>query len=92
VLTDGANGVWLGYEGRAEHFAAIPTKTIDRIGAGDAFCAGLIAGILVNDLRHGVRLGQAMASLKHTMHGDHFLGTMADVERILGVKGRDVRR
>ena len=92
VLTDGANGVWLGHEGRAEHFAAIPTNTIDRIGAGDAFCAGLIAGILENDLRHGVRLGQAMASLKHTMHGDHFLGTMADVERILGVKGRDVRR
>jgi 2-dehydro-3-deoxygluconokinase len=92
VLTDGANGVWLGHEGRVEHFTAIPTTTIDRIGAGDAFCAGLIAGILENDLRFGVRLGQAMASLKHTMHGDHFLGTMADVERVLGAKGRDVRR
>lgn len=92
VLTDGANGVWLGHEGSVDHLTAIPTTTIDRIGAGDAFCAGLIAGILENDLRLGVRLGQAMASLKHTMHGDHFLGTMADVERILGAKGRDVRR
>lgn len=92
VLTDGANGLWLGHEGRAEHFAAVPATTIDRIGAGDAFCAGLIVGILQNDLREGVRLGQAMASLKHTMHGDHFLGTMADVERVLGTKGRDVRR
>jgi 2-dehydro-3-deoxygluconokinase len=92
ALTDGANGVWLGQEGGVEHFASIPTTTIDRVGAGDAFCAGLIAGILENDLRLGVRLGQAMASLKLTMHGDHFLGTMADVERILGAKGRDVRR
>lgn len=92
VLTDGANGVWLGHEGRVEHFAAIPATTIDRVGAGDAFCAGLIAGILENDLRLGVRLGQAMASLKHTMHGDHFLGTRDDVERILGAKGRTVGR
>lgn len=92
VLTDGANGVWLGYQGSVDYFPATPTTTIDRIGAGDAFCAGLIVGILEDDIYKGVRLGQAMASLKHTTHGDHFLGTRADVEAVLGAKGRSVRR
>lgn len=92
VLTDGASGVWLLHDGGDEHFPAIPATTIDRIGAGDAFCAGVIVGLMEGNLRRGVRLGQAMASLKHTMHGDHFVGTRADVEAILGAPGRDVRR
>lgn len=53
---------------------------IDRIGAGDAFDAGVIDGFLDGDLARGLRYGAAMAALKHTIPGDQFVGTRADVE------------
>jgi sugar/nucleoside kinase (ribokinase family) len=92
IVTAGAEGVWLAREGDTELLPAIPTTTIDRVGAGDAFCAGVIVGLLEGDVRTGVRLGQAAASLKHTMRGDQYVGTRADAEALLGPSGRSVGR
>jgi 2-dehydro-3-deoxygluconokinase len=88
VVTDGAAGVcwWAGGVGGAA--SAITTETHDRIGAGDAFCAGVVDGVLDGDLAVGIRRGQAMASLARTTAGDCFLGTRADVERVLADDGR----
>lgn len=92
IVTAGADGVWLARGGDAEMLPAIPTTTIDRVGAGDAFCAGVVVGLLEGDLRAGVRLGQAAASLKHTMRGDQYVGSRADADALLGPPGRSVGR
>jgi 2-dehydro-3-deoxygluconokinase len=92
VLTDGSTGVHWHQDGDAGFSPSIPTVTVDRIGAGDAFCAGVVIGTVDGDLVSGVRRGQAMASLKRTMLGDLFLGGPADVAALLGVAGRSVKR
>jgi 2-dehydro-3-deoxygluconokinase len=59
-------------------------EVVDRIGAGDAFCAGLIVSRLEN---HGwddaVRFATATSALKHTIPGDFCLVTSGEVENLL---------
>ena len=92
VLTDGATGVHWHDDGSSGFASSIPTSTVDRIGAGDAFCAGVVIGVVDGDLVAGVRKGQAMASLKRTMAGDLFVGTAPDVAALLGESTRSVKR
>jgi sugar/nucleoside kinase (ribokinase family) len=92
VLTEGARGVSWHAADSDGFLPAIPTETFDRIGAGDAFCAGVITGLLDGDLTAGIRRGQAMASLARTMAGDLFLATAADVAAVLATDGRTDRR
>lgn len=92
VLTDGATGVHWHDDGSSGFASSIPTSTVDRIGAGDAFCAGVVIGVVDGDLVSGVRTGQAMASLKRTMTGDLFVGNSADVALLLGDSTRSVKR
>ena len=66
---------------------------VDRIGAGDAFAAGLLHG-----LRTGMReqaaldFGLAAACLKHSIPGDFNLSSAGDVLAFLGERRFDVRR
>ncbi len=92
VLTDGSLGVHWHDDGSSGFASSIPTSTVDRIGAGDAFCAGVVIGVVDGDLVAGVRKGQAMASLKRTMAGDLFVGTAPDVAALLGESTRSVKR
>lgn len=68
------------------------THIVDRIGAGDAFAAGIIHG-----LRRGkgdeetLRFALAAGALKHVTPGDFNLAREADVEAVLS-QGLDVRR
>ncbi len=92
VVTRGAKGaVWWDGEnkGSAEGFDA---ETIDRIGAGDAFTAGVISGVLGGSLAEGVELGLAMAALKLGLHGDQLIADWVDIDAIRGGLGRDVNR
>ena len=54
-------------------------EIVDRVGAGDAFTAGYIYGVLMDDLALGVRVGNAMAALKHTIPGDVLYCDAAEV-------------
>jgi 2-dehydro-3-deoxygluconokinase len=45
-------------------------EIVDRLGAGDAYSAGLLYGYLNGDWQKGVSYGGVMAALKHTMVGD----------------------
>ncbi|MFN2571341.1 MAG: PfkB family carbohydrate kinase [Gemmatimonadales bacterium] len=57
---------------------------VDRFGAGDAFCGGLIVSRLEQrGWDEAVRFGAATAALKHTIPGDFCLVTRDDVERLL---------
>jgi 2-dehydro-3-deoxygluconokinase len=66
---------------------------VDRIGAGDAFAAGILHGLL-NDLpmQRTVDFGAASAALKHSIPGDFNLIGVADVELLLSEVQMDVRR
>jgi 2-dehydro-3-deoxygluconokinase len=80
------------------HDAAIQTEEVavagivDRIGAGDAFAAGVLHGILTGlGNESTARYGLALACLKHSLPGDASLFTQADIDAFL--RGEfDVRR
>lgn len=46
VIKRGASGATVWHEGKAHHVAAIPVAVLDTIGAGDAFTAGYLSGVL----------------------------------------------
>jgi fructokinase len=63
VVTLGGNGaVAVGADGREVHRPAVPVEIADTIGAGDAFTAGLLAGLHRKGLLGGARRG-ALAAL-----------------------------
>lgn len=92
ALTSGAEPA-LALDGRA--LAECPSykvQIIDRIGAGDAFAAGVLWGYLEGSLARGLERGVAMAALKMTVAGDLFTLDRASVEALLASPGRDVNR
>ena len=53
VLTQGGDGATAYSRSRSTHRAALPVSLVDTVGAGDAFMAGLIAGLADADIRPG---------------------------------------
>lgn len=66
---------------------------VDRIGAGDAFAAGVLHALLsdADDLAGAARAGLALAALKHSLPGDASLLGQSDIEAFLAGE-LDVRR
>jgi len=67
---------------------------IDRVGAGDAFAAGLIHGILTGmEGAAALEFGVAASCLKHSIYGDFNLVDAAEVRRLAdgSISGRVVR-
>jgi len=68
------------------------TGIVDRIGAGDAFAAGVLHGLLNGKgAETAARYGLALACLKHGLPGDSCLFAQADIDGFLAGE-RDVRR
>lgn len=61
---------------------AHPVERVDRLGAGDAFDAGLLWGLLRGDLAGGLAAGAALASLSHAEHGDVTWSTAAEINAL----------
>ncbi len=59
-------------------------EVVDRLGGGDAYAAGFLAGYLENPhgLTRAVALGAAASALKHTMPGDFLSATKAEIEAV----------
>ena len=70
VLTQGERGASALEDDELFHEAALETQPIDRLGAGDAFAAGVLDGVLDNSLTEGLRRGVALAALAISQHGD----------------------
>jgi len=92
VMTDGAVGAVSLNNGQVKMTPSIKTDTIDRVGAGDAFAAGVISGLLDVDLDLGLSRGVAMAALKRGIYGDQLLTSMKEVDQLIAGSGREVSR
>lgn len=67
------------------------THIVDRIGAGDAFMAGLIYGWLVkNDDQQALEFATAACAWKHSVEGDVNIASAAEIESL--VRGENVGR
>jgi 2-dehydro-3-deoxygluconokinase len=92
VITRGAEGAAAWRAGIAVERRGHLVETVDRVGAGDAFAAGLIWGLLDGSLELGLERGLAMSALKMTLRGDLFRLDAAEVEALLAREGREVGR
>ena len=70
VVTLGEQGAIAWSEGKIVRQSAVPVTIVDRIGAGDAFAAGVIDGLLAGDIGAGLTTGAALAGLALSHHGD----------------------
>ena len=69
-------------------------QVVDRVGAGDAFCGGLLAALLDGlDSQAALEFAVAASCLKHSIPGDFNKVTKAEVQRLVGgdASGRVVR-
>jgi len=67
-------------------------EIVDRLGAGDSFAAGLIHGLLDDDLQMGLDYGVAASAIKHTIPGDFAWIARAEVEALLQGGGLRISR
>lgn len=67
-------------------------EIVDRLGAGDAFAAGVIHGILEGDFPRGLEIGAAMGALKHSIPGDLPWIAKDEVDELLKGQGLRIRR
>ena len=74
----------LAAEGKTYRAPRHDVEVVDRFGAGDAFCAGLIVSRLENrGWDDAVRFAAATSALKHTIPGDFCLVARAEVEQLV---------
>lgn len=92
VLTLGSVGSLWRDGDRSGHVEAFEVEIVDAIGAGDAFAAGIILGLLDDDLPTGVSTGTAMAALVLGLEGDLFRFGPADVDALIAGHARGVGR
>jgi sulfofructose kinase len=71
AMSMGARGSWLGRGDQRVHIDAFPVQAVDTTGAGDAFHAGLIYGLLLTEwnLRRAGLFASALAALNCTALG-----------------------
>jgi 2-dehydro-3-deoxygluconokinase len=92
VVTCGADGS-IAYDGDDVYRSrGYDVHTVNRLGAGDAFDAGLLYGYLMLDLQSGINCGSIMAALKMTIPQNVPLIEWADLQRMLSGNGLDVLR
>jgi 2-dehydro-3-deoxygluconokinase len=92
VVTMGADGAIASRGGSTVRRNGHPVEPVDRVGAGDAFMAGLIWGLVDGSLELGLERGLAMSALKMTLHGDLFRLEADDVAALLARHSREVGR
>jgi len=63
--------------------ATYEVEIIDRVGAGDAFTAGFIAGMLEGDIPHALDMAAAFSAIKHSIPGDVCFATREEVEALI---------
>lgn len=84
TLRDHALAAVVVADGKVYSAPRCAVESVDPIGAGDAFCGGLIVSRLgSSDWDDAVHFAAATAALKHTIPGDFCLVTRTEVEELL---------
>jgi len=84
TLRDNALAAVIAADGTIYSAPRFEVRSVDPIGAGDAFCGGLIVSRLENrGWDDALRFGAATAALKHTIPGDFCLVTRDEVDQLL---------
>jgi 2-dehydro-3-deoxygluconokinase len=78
--------------GRILRTRSFEIEIVDRLGAGDSFAAGLMHGLLDDDLQKGLDYGVAASALKHSIPGDFNWVTAEEVEGLLTGSGLRISR
>lgn len=89
------SGMALGPSGHLHQTDLTEIEVIDRLGGGDAFAGGFIAGYIEDpaDLNRSLELGLAASALKHTMPGDFLAASRTEIEAaILATDGGVLQR
>ena len=93
TMSDGRSSGVIAADGDIHRAPCYELQVVDRIGAGDAFAAGLIVGALEGQSwDDAVRLAATMSALKHGIPGDFCLVTRAEVDQLLRGASRRVSR
>jgi 2-dehydro-3-deoxygluconokinase len=80
------------HDGKLFRTRICEVEIVDRLGAGDAFAAGLIHGLLDGDVQKGLDYGVAASALKHSIPGDFAWVTREEVEAFLKGSGMRISR
>lgn len=92
VMTLGDEGS-VGFDGRqCFRSSGYAVEKVNRLGAGDAFVAGLLFGYLRSGLQSGLEYGSAMAALKMTIPQNVPIVTRDAVEQIIERRQNDLIR
>jgi 2-dehydro-3-deoxygluconokinase len=91
-----SHNTWSGVLQHGGAFYTAPTYDIahivDRVGGGDAFCGGLVYGLISrpDDPQYALNFAVAASCLKHSIIGDFNLASPDEVEKLMGgdVSGR----
>ena len=67
-------------------------EIVDRLGAGDSFAAGLIHGLLKDDVASALDWGVAMSAIKHSIPGDFAWVSPGEIESLLKGTGLRISR
>ncbi len=93
TLRDNPLAAVIAADGKIYSAPRFEVETVDPIGAGDAFCGGLIVSRLENrGWDEAVRFAAATAALKHVIPGDFCLVTRDDVDQLLRGASQRVSR
>lgn len=83
VLTRAHEGAAALLEGEFVRVPAREATVLDRLGAGDAFAAGVLDGFLDDDLVAGLERGAALSALVLGQRGDLLTTTRGELEALL---------
>lgn len=66
------------------HSKKYDIRIVDRVGGGDSFASGIIYGLLEGmNFKDALEFGTAASALKHTIHGDFNMVSVAEVKNLL---------
>lgn len=92
VLTRSQNGSATLIGGELVEVPARAAEIVDRLGAGDAFAAGVLDGILDGDPVAGMRRGSVLGALALAQRGDMVRTTRAELDRLALGDAGDIAR
>ncbi|MEZ4605634.1 MAG: sugar kinase [Deinococcales bacterium] len=83
ILTQSSRGSSTLIKGNLVQAEAMPAEVIDRLGAGDAFAAGVIDGYLDGDIVAGMQQGSCLSAIALSQHGDMVITSRSELNSIL---------